>query len=179
MSFIAEKNLDKSFLDNIEKIFNFSLPKPYSNFLSKFGGFYISHPNYIEFDASYLDDPIVSIEKLFGINLFKVNDDLLYEIEDYVNAIIIGGDAGSNFFLLDKITGQILYWDKAKTYDYIGQSYNKDVLSYKNEDDNEDNSPSIFLLFNSFAELEAEIFKSMKDQESEIVKKKHNISNIE
>lgn len=169
MPFIAEKNIDKNFLDKIEKIFNFSLPKSYSNFLSKFGGFYISYPNYIELDASYLDDPIISIEKLFGINLFKVNEDLLYEIEDYVNVIIIGSDAGSNFFLLDKITGQILYWDKAQTYEYIGQNYDYDVLSYKNEDDNEDDSPSIFILFNSFVELETEIFKSITIQKSEIV----------
>lgn len=164
MSFITEKNIDKNFIDHIEKIFNFSLPIPYSDFLLKYGGFCISHPNYVELDAIIFDDPIVSIETLFGANLFKVNDDLFYEIEDYVNAIIIGCDAGSNFFLLDKVTGQILYWDKAQIYDYIGQSYDKDVLSYKNEDD----SPSIFLLFNSFKELQDGILKSIEIQKAEI-----------
>lgn len=171
MSFLAEKNLDKNFLNNIENELNISLPKKYSDFLLKFGGLYISYPNYIELTANYLDDPIVSIEKLLGSNIIKVNNDLLYEIDNYVNAIIIGGDAGSNFFLLDKNTGHILYWDKAQTYDYIGHDYEKDVLSYKNEENNENDSPSIFLLFNSFTELETEIFKSMKDQESEIIKK--------
>lgn len=171
MSFIAEKNIDKNFIDHIEKVFNFSLPIAYNDFLLKYGGFCISYPNYVELDAMIFDDPIVPVEKLFGTNLFKVNDDLFYEVEDHVNAIIIGRDGGSNFFLLDKVTGQILYWDKAQIYDYIGQNHDKDVLSYKNEDDHEDESPSIFLLLDSFTELEAEIFKSMKNQESEVVKK--------
>lgn len=165
MSFIAEKNIDKNFIDHIEKVFNFSLPIPYNDFLLKYGGFCISHPNYVELDVMIFDDPIVSIKTLFGANLFKVNDDLFYEIEDYVNAIIIGCDAGSNFFLLDKVTGQILYWDKAQIYEYIGCSYDKDVLSYKNE---YDDSQSIFLLFDSFKELQDGILKSIEIQKAEI-----------
>lgn len=167
MAFISENDVDNNFIKSIEKIFGFLLPDRYIKFLLNYGRFVVTDPNYIEFNISYLDDSSVSIHYISGSDIFELNHEFIEEIEDYINCIIIGADPGGNYFLLEKNTHRIFYWDRTWIHDYIGKSYDKDVLSYKNEDD----SPSIFLLFNSFAELEIEIFKSITIQKSEIVKK--------
>lgn len=169
MAFISRNNIDKRFINIIEENFSFSLPNHYIDFLVKYGEINITFPNYVEFKVDYLEDSSVSIESILGNNIIEVNREFLDEIEDYIDAIIIGSDPGGNFFLLEKTTDHILYWDRTWLHDYIGQSYDYDVISYKNEDDNEDNSPSIFLLFNSFAELETEIFRSIEMQKSKII----------
>ena len=171
MAFISINDVDNNFIDSIEKRFGFSLSNQYINFLMEYGGVVITSPNYVEFEISYLEDSSISIEHIFGSEIFELNHEFLNEVEDYIDCIIIGADPGGNYFLLGKKTHRIFYWDRTWIHDYIGQSYDKDVLSYKNEDDNEDDSPSIFLLFNNFAELEAEIFKSIDIQKSKIVAK--------
>lgn len=165
MAFISRNNIDKRFINTVEENFSFSLPNHYIDFLVKYGEINITFPNYVEFTVDYLEDSSVSIESILGNNIVEVNREFLDEIEDYIDAIIIGSDPGGNFFLLEKTTGHILYWDRTWLHDYIGKNFDKDVLSYKNEDDR----PSIFLLFGDFTELETEIFRSIEKQKSKII----------
>lgn len=170
MSFIYRDNINDEFISELKQVYYLTLPDPYVNFLLKYGEFIVTYPNYIEFEVDYLDDSSVSIEKIFGKNIFDVNDEILDEVTDYIDAIIIGSDPGGNYFLLENITGHIMYWDRTWLHNYVGKNFKKEVISYKNdsEDNDEDDGTSIFLLFNSFKELEEKIINSIDIQKSEI-----------
>lgn len=153
-------------ISKIESTLNLKLPDTYKDFLLKYGGILIDHPNYVNFSVNFLKDSLIDILKVFNLkDLLSVNDNYLDEIEDNIDAIIFASDPGGNFFLIDK-KDKIYYWDRTLIHTCKEPCRNKLFIS---EAIDEDDEIAIYFILNSFNDFLNIIYESSKEQNSPFI----------
>lgn len=138
----------------IEKKYQISLSQDYKDFIyHRPNGFMVEEPNFIEFEVCFLVESLVVLDKIYGFDeLIEMNSELLSDINDFLKCIVIGEDPGGNFFLIEDITGRILYWDRTNLHKALNTSKRVptpeiDLSISRNEE--------IYYIFDGFKDLES------------------------
>jgi len=93
------------------------LPVAYRDFIQQWNGIFLVD-NYFDLEFPPVDDGLIAFESLFGVSTdnpsfhaVTQNAWLAAEIVQ-LRAWVIGADGGGNFFVLDRDSGAVFYWDR-------------------------------------------------------------------
>ncbi len=140
-------------IEFIENKFNIKLSTDYTDFLLKSNCLSSKYnPCYFEYKVDFLDDPLIVFDEIYGFDkLIEINEEFLNELDIFLKCLIIAEDGGGNFYLVENITGKILYWDRTFLHDVVGEC-NK-VAIPNGLDELMYNKEAIYYLFDSFKDL--------------------------
>ncbi|MDQ0048826.1 hypothetical protein J2T18_003126 [Paenibacillus polymyxa] len=165
MSFAIESGLLPAQIAVLEEEIQRILPTGYKRFLSQYNGFYVAAPFYCNVPFDRVDNGDIDLTCFFGYevsnknhDLLAINDEFLDEINHVESALLIGADAGDNFYVLtcNEYTPYVYYWDRTHLHAY------DDKLNYDIAE--QDECGHLYLVATDFATFFNQVIELLYEQ---------------